>query len=108
MLLIEGAYIKMLSMFYRVLVHVVLLFGSDSWVLPAVMEKTVERAHTVFMCQIMGKQARKNPDRIWVTLDAGELQISVWIQSLAMYIGHRQEKVSQWVYLHPILKVCTR
>ena len=108
MLLIEGAYIKMLSMFYRVLVHVVLLFGSDSWVLPEVMEKTVEGAHTVFMCQIMGKRALQNPDRTWVKLDAGELRVSLWMHSLAMYLVHRQEKVSQWVYMLYILIVCTR
>ena len=51
----EGLVIKLLEMFYRVVVQAVLLFGSKLWVLLAAMEKTAEGAHNSFLQQITGK-----------------------------------------------------
>ena len=48
----------MLVVFYREVFQAVLLFDSVSWFLLEAMEKTVEGAHTGFLCQITGKQAQ--------------------------------------------------
>ena len=91
-----------------VVVHVVLLFGSESLVLLSAIETKVEGTHTSFLCQITGRWAQWNPDGNWVTLAAGEIPEAVWMKSAATYIGLRKVSVSQWVELHSIFEVCTR
>ena len=70
----EKAYIKVLDIFYRAVVQLVLLFGSESWFLSEETEKMVEGAHTGFLCQIMGKRARRNTGGMWVTISTGGLR----------------------------------
>ena len=60
---------KVAAMFYIAVVQVVLLFVLESWILSAAMEKTVEGAHTGFLRQVMGKQARQMTSGLWVVLD---------------------------------------
>ena len=45
--------LQSLSMLYRAMVQVVLLFGLVYWVLPASIKITVEGTHTGFLRQIM-------------------------------------------------------
>ena len=52
-------------MFYREVSQVVLLFGYDTWVLLAAMERKVEVTHTGFLRHITGNQAWQIADRIW-------------------------------------------
>ena len=109
----EGADIKFSAMFYwavfyRAVVQAVLLFGSESWVLSAAMEKTVEGVHTGFLRRIMGKRAQRITGGMWVTPAAGEVWEAMGTQLAATYIGHRQGTVAQWVALHPIFKFCAR
>ena len=51
---------------------------------------------------------RRNPDKTWVTPEAGCVQESAGMQSAATYISHRQGAVAQWVELIPIFEVCAR
>ena len=44
-------------MFYKAVAQAVLLFGYDTWVILAAMERNVEVTHTGFLIQITGKQA---------------------------------------------------
>ena len=59
------------AMFYRLVSQVILIYGSETWVLSAAMEKKVEGAHTYFLRQITRKQARRIVDRTWETPKAG-------------------------------------
>ena len=104
MMQIEGLEIKVSEMFYRAVVQAVLIFVSESWVLSEAMDKTVEGAHTGFMCQIMGKRAYRNMDGVWVTLVTGEVQEAVGVQSVATYIG----RIQGCVAFHPIFELCVR
>ena len=45
----------------------VLLFGLETWVISAAMERMVERTHTGFLSRIIGNQARRKADGTWVT-----------------------------------------
>ena len=54
-------------MFYREVARSILMYGSETWVLSAEMEKEVEVSHTDFLTQIMGKQARRIIYRTWET-----------------------------------------
>ena len=46
----------MASILYRKVTQVVLLFGSDTWLLLEAMDRTVEGTHTRFMRHITGKE----------------------------------------------------
>ena len=50
------------EMFYRAVSQVILLYGSETWVLSAAMENKVEGAHTYFPRQITRKRARRIVD----------------------------------------------
>ena len=104
----EGVDTQMSEMFYRLVVQAVPLFGSDSWVVLAAMERTVKCAPTGLLIQITGKQARRDPDETWVTLAVGEVMGASGMQSVATYIVRRQGMVSQWMVMIPIFEVLTR
>ena len=42
-------------LFYRVVIQVVLLFGSESWALLDAMMRALESTHVGFICHITGK-----------------------------------------------------
>ena len=63
----EGVNNKVVEIFYRVVVQVVILFVSRCWVLLAAMERTVEGTHTGFLRQITENRARRRTDKIWST-----------------------------------------
>ena len=69
----EGTGVKVLEILYKEVIHVVLLFGLESWILSEEMEKTVKGEHTGFLRQIMGKCARWDLDMTWVTPAEEEL-----------------------------------
>ena len=48
--------------FYREVVQTVLLFGDDTWVLSAEISKKLERVHTGFLIQVMGKTDKRQRD----------------------------------------------
>ena len=56
-----------MTVLYRAVVQLVVLFGLKSWVLSTAMEKTVEGSHTGFLQQTTGNQARQMIGGIWVT-----------------------------------------
>ena len=53
----EGEDPRVSEMLYRALAQAVLIFGCDTWVLSAAMDRKVEGTHTGFLRQITGKQA---------------------------------------------------
>ena len=67
MLIWEGAYPRVATMFYRTVAQAVLLFGSETWVLSKIMDRKMEGTYMGFLRQITGKQARRKADRIWET-----------------------------------------
>ena len=64
----------MSEMFYSEVIHVVILLGLELWFLLESIEKTVEGAHTSFLRQITGNQARWMTGGTWVTLVVEEVR----------------------------------
>ena len=62
-----GVYPRVEETFYRVVSQVVLLFGSETWVLSSVLERKLEFTHTDFMRQMTGNWERQKEDRRWLT-----------------------------------------
>ena len=55
----------MSASFYRAVVQSILLYGSETWVLSASMEKRIEGMHTDFLQMITGKGAKQLEDGTW-------------------------------------------
>ena len=53
----EGSESIILAKFYRSVVQAVLLFGSDTWVLTAVMLQNPEGVHVILLWQVTGMKA---------------------------------------------------
>ena len=98
----------MLAIFYRAVVRAILLYGSETWVLSAAMERNTERVHTGFLLQITGKQARQLRDGTRETPDAEGVREAAGMQSARTYIGIQQATMAQWVALRPLFEVCAR
>ena len=86
----------------------VVLYGLETLVLLVEMEKKIERAHSNFLRQITGKQARRLGDRMWETPQAEGVREALGTQSEMTNIGRRQATVAQLVVLRPLFEVCTR
>ena len=63
----KGADQRVTEMFYRVVAQTVLIFGLETWVILAVMERTAEGIHTEFLRHITGKRAQGKEYGMWVT-----------------------------------------
>ena len=57
----------MLEIFDRAVAQAVLLFGSETWVLSAAMERKVDVTHTCFIQNITGTRAKRIADGTWET-----------------------------------------
>ena len=61
----EGAEPIISAKFYRALVQAVLLFGSENWVLMAVMLQKLEVVHVGFLYQVTGMNDRRLGEKTW-------------------------------------------
>ena len=59
---LEGAYPKVMESFYRAVVQAIILYGSETWVILASMEKKIEGTHTEFLKIIMVKRSKRLGD----------------------------------------------
>ena len=59
----EGSYQLVSEIFYRAVVQAVLLFGVETWVLLAAMDKTLEGFHLGFLWQVMGQDGKTTVGR---------------------------------------------
>ena len=61
------------DLFYRGVIHSVLLFRPESWALSYMMMRSMEGSHVGVLSQITGKRARRQSNRTWETLAAEEV-----------------------------------
>ena len=77
----EEAEPRVSAISYRAVVQAILLYGSETWVLSATMERKVEGIHTGFLRQIMGKRVRQLRDGTWQTPGAEGVREAAGTQS---------------------------
>ena len=94
------------AMFYRAVIHEVLLFGSDYWALSDVTIRVVEGIHVEFLKNSTGKRSLHQGDGTWETTVLEEVLQETGIQSASNYICPWQVMVAQWMELRPIVEVC--
>ena len=104
----DGAEPRVLAIFYRAVVQAIILYGLETWVLSAEMERKVEGIHTEFLWQITGKRVRRLRDGEWETPVSEVVREAAVMQSERNYIGRQQANVDQWVAVRPIFGVFAR
>ena len=83
----EGEEPRVLEMFDRAVAQAVLLFGSETWVLSAAMERKVYVTHTCFIQNITGTRSQRIADGKWETPGAEVVQEAAGMQLVMTYIG---------------------
>ena len=96
----------MSEMFYRAVVHAVLIFGEETWILLAAMSRKTEGMHLGFFRQVTGKKDKCQRGKTWRSAAAAKVLKESGTQTLGEYIDKRQATVTEWVLLRPILDTC--
>ena len=90
-------------MFYQAVVQVVLLFGSETWVLLSAMSRKLEGVHMGFLRQVMGKKYKQQRDGTCRSAAAAKALKEAGNKTLEAYIDKWQATVAEWLELIPIL-----
>ena len=90
----EGAEPYVSANFYRAVIHAVLLFGADTWVLSAPMVQRLEGVHVGFLRQVNKLKAKRLRDGSWRKVAAEKLLQGAETQPLWTYLDRSQEAVA--------------
>ena len=94
--------------FYIAATQAVLLFGSETWVLTARMEKSLDSFQSRVAQKITGSQTRRGKDGTWhypSLVGAMKEAGIVWIWTSIL---RRQNTVAQFIATRPILDLCKK
>ena len=86
-----------------VVVHVVLLFGSETWVTNPQLEKAPEVFHQRALLQMAGMGPKCQWDGTWVYPPIGA---AVGLDEIGVYIARHQSTVEQYITTRPIMYLC--
>ena len=93
------------GMFYQAVVAAVLLYGSESWVLPAAQLARLEGFHVECARRLTGMRPHKRGDR-WVYPKSADVLRAARLQPLEYYIHKRRATVAKTISTRPILEEC--
>ena len=94
------------GIFYNVVVQMVLLYESESWVMSLWIGKEMCVFHHQVIRRLMGCMPQWNGDRTWTYPTLGEVMVEAVIQEIETYFACRQNNVSQYIATRPILDLC--
>ena len=102
----EGADSRGSRAFYIAVTQAVLLFGSETWVLTARMEKALDSFQSRVAMEIMGRQPRRRKDGSWVYLPLARVMKETGMVEIRTSILQRQNTFAQFIATRPILDLC--
>ena len=85
-----------------------LLFVSETWVLPAAMMQKINVINVGFLQQVIGKKAIRLGDKNWRKEGAESVLQAAGKKTLNDYIIKSQATVAEWVSLRSIFEVCAK
>ena len=101
----EGAERRMTGFFLVAVVQAVLIFKSETWVLNPRFEKSLESFHHHAVRRMAGMGHKHQQDGTWVYTPFGALLATVRLEDIGVYIACRQNKVAQFIAIHPIMEL---
>ena len=87
-------------------VQVVLLFGSETWVLTPRLEKDLAGFQHRSAQRMAGMGPKRQPDRMWVYPPIGVALEMVVLEDIGVYINRLQNKVAQYIATRTITDFC--
>ena len=89
-------------MVYKAVFQMVLIYGSDSWVVTDAMLKVLEGFHHQVSWRISGMSARQVRDGGWECLSVVEALDSMWLCKMKEYIWRRLATIAEYIVNRPI------
>ena len=102
----EGADAHKSGYIYLEVVQLVLMYGSETWVLTPCMKRVLDRFHHRVDLRLTGWQPWKGRDRGWVYPPMEDVMTDVGLQELETYVYRHQNKVAQYIATRPIVGLC--
>ena len=94
--------------FYIAVTQAVLLFGSETWVLTARMEKALDSFQSRVARNLTGRQSRSRKEGTWYYPSmVGAMKESGIVRILTSFL-QRQNRVAQFIATRPILDLCKK
>ena len=90
----------------RAVTQAVLLFGFETWVLTARMEKALDSFQSRVARKITGRKPRQRKDVRWVYPPLAGLMKDTGMVGIRTSIIRRQNKAAQFIATRPILDLC--
>ena len=104
----EGADPKVSRTFYIAVTHQVILFGAETWVLTAKMEKALDAFQIRVARKLTGRHPRRGRDGEWYYPSLAEAMKETGIFRIWTSILWRQNTVAQFIATRPILDLCEK
>ena len=92
-------------MFYQAVVVAVLLYGSESWVLPAATMARLEGFHVECARRLTGMRPQKRGDR-WIYPKSDDVLRAARLRPLSHYVQKRRATVAAAIGERPVLEEC--
>ena len=102
----EGVDDRTLGHIDLAVVLLLLLFGSETWVLTPHMEKVLGGFHHTVDRRLIGRQPRKGQDGGWVYPLMEDVMAEVGLQEVETYFSCRQNTVEKYIVTRPIMDLC--
>ena len=103
----KGDKIKAREMMYKEVVHAVLLYGSERWVVTDATMTVLEDFHNRIARRIAGMMAQRGDggEREWALVNVALEVTDIW--PIRKYLQRRQAKRAEYVKGRTIYKLCT-
>ena len=97
---------RTVRVFYVLVMQLVLIFGSEMWVLTSRVEKSFKGIHHQAVHIMAGMGPKHQLDVMWVYPPIEMALLVVGLEEIGVYIAHRQNMVTQCIETHPIIDLC--
>ena len=104
----EGAKLRVSGIFLKTVVQVVLLFGSETWVMTPCMERALGSFQHRVTQRITGRYPRRQGEGSWDYPPLATGMEEAGSKEIRIYILNNQNKVTQYISMRPILDLCER
>ena len=88
------------------MVQLVLLYGSETWVLTPRMKRVLGRFHHRVDRWLTGRQPRKGRDGVWVDPPTEDAMAEVGLQELDTYVYFHHNTLAQYIATRDIMNLC--
>ena len=102
----EGAYARCSRRIYVVVVQVVMLYGSDIWVMKLRIWRVLGGFHHRVARGMTRRQTWRGQDGVWLYPPLEDAMVEAELLELETYVSLRQNTITQFIKTRPIMDLC--